>query len=449
MKNHRLSHIGESRLQVAPTLQQINQPIAYFVSKSENQLNDKTNKQIDQVQNTESEKTNCLEEIMIKEEPSDDKNENLQNTSSTSQTIEFQATPKQTIPMQATKIHENRYQCEVCNIAFSSKALLSRHISTNHDCSICKERFLTKTDMKNHRLSHIGVNQSTSLKLDSEQVKNFESEKTNDFEEVLVKEEPNSEISPPSKEVHERNKQGKVTPIQTTTILGMPQQATPTEAAPRQATPTQATPIQATPGGKQYPCTRCDHTFAREINLLEHLHSVHFKTKNYFCHICSKIPQGFSVWNDLKKHLSLAHNIMDDKQTDGVKIVDESEKTNKSEEIMVKEEPREEILQNTPSMSQTMIVDDIATVLQDPITKYRKPCTCTKSKCLKLYCECFANSEFCNGCNCKGCFNNPDYDETRQKAIRQCLERNPDAFQPKVTIFFSKNFLYISTTFKL
>ena len=145
----------------------------------------------------------------------------------------------------------------------------------------------------------------------------------------------------------------------------------------------------------------------------------------------------------MKQHLSLAHNIIDDKQTDGVKIGNKSVKTDKFEEILVKEEPKEEILQNTPSMSQTMIVDDIPTVLQDPITKYRKPCTCAKSKCLKLYCECFANSEFCNGCNCKDCFNNPDHDETRQKAIRQCLERNPDAFQPKVTIFFSKIFLYI------
>ena len=88
--------------------------------------------------------------------------------------------------------------------------------------------------------------------------------------------------------------------------------------------------------------------------------------------------------------------------------------------------------------------ENIPTVLQDPITKYRKPCTCAKSKCLKLYCECFANSEFCNECNCKDCFNNPDHDETRQKAIRQCLERNPDAFQPKVCndIFFKDFFVY-------
>lgn len=59
----------------------------------------------------------------------------------------------------------------------------------------------------------------------------------------------------------------------------------------------------------------------------------------------------------------------------------------------------------------------------------RKHCNCTKSQCLKLYCDCFANGEFCKDCNCKDCFNNIDYEEERQKAIRICLERNPHAFK--------------------
>lgn len=59
----------------------------------------------------------------------------------------------------------------------------------------------------------------------------------------------------------------------------------------------------------------------------------------------------------------------------------------------------------------------------------RKHCNCTKSQCLKLYCDCFANGEFCKDCNCKDCFNNIEYEEERQKAIRICLERNPHAFK--------------------
>lgn len=62
----------------------------------------------------------------------------------------------------------------------------------------------------------------------------------------------------------------------------------------------------------------------------------------------------------------------------------------------------------------------------------RKPCNCTKSQCLKLYCDCFANGEFCSSCNCISCHNNLDHEEERQKAIRQCLERNPHAFHPKI-----------------
>jgi len=62
----------------------------------------------------------------------------------------------------------------------------------------------------------------------------------------------------------------------------------------------------------------------------------------------------------------------------------------------------------------------------------RKPCNCTKSQCLKLYCDCFANGEFCHNCNCNNCLNNLQNEEERQKSIKQCLDRNPNAFKPKI-----------------
>ncbi|XP_066303266.1 protein lin-54 homolog isoform X1 [Branchiostoma lanceolatum] len=65
-------------------------------------------------------------------------------------------------------------------------------------------------------------------------------------------------------------------------------------------------------------------------------------------------------------------------------------------------------------------------------TRPRKPCNCTKSQCLKLYCDCFANGEFCNNCNCNNCFNNLEHEAERAKSIKACLERNPYAFHPKI-----------------
>ncbi|XP_033951459.1 protein lin-54 homolog [Pseudochaenichthys georgianus] len=62
----------------------------------------------------------------------------------------------------------------------------------------------------------------------------------------------------------------------------------------------------------------------------------------------------------------------------------------------------------------------------------RKPCNCTKSQCLKLYCDCFANGEFCSNCNCNNCFNNLEHETERLKAIKTCLDRNPEAFKPKI-----------------
>ncbi|OXB65971.1 hypothetical protein ASZ78_006626 [Callipepla squamata] len=48
------------------------------------------------------------------------------------------------------------------------------------------------------------------------------------------------------------------------------------------------------------------------------------------------------------------------------------------------------------------------------------------------YCDCFANGEFCNNCNCTNCYNNLDHENDRQKAIKACLDRNPEAFKPKI-----------------
>ncbi|CAI0384156.1 unnamed protein product [Linum tenue] len=62
-----------------------------------------------------------------------------------------------------------------------------------------------------------------------------------------------------------------------------------------------------------------------------------------------------------------------------------------------------------------------------------KKCNCKRSKCLKLYCECFAAGLYCmESCSCQGCSNNPA-NETAVLATRHLIfSRNPLAFEPKV-----------------
>lgn len=64
--------------------------------------------------------------------------------------------------------------------------------------------------------------------------------------------------------------------------------------------------------------------------------------------------------------------------------------------------------------------------------KKRKSCNCKNSRCLKLYCECFASGVYCNNCNCRNCCNNVMNEVRRKLAIETTLERNPDAFRPKI-----------------
>ncbi|XP_011294007.1 protein lin-54 homolog [Musca domestica] len=88
-------------------------------------------------------------------------------------------------------------------------------------------------------------------------------------------------------------------------------------------------------------------------------------------------------------------------------------------------------LQNLPSISAELKEDPNKLDLVGAVR--RKHCNCSKSQCLKLYCDCFANGEFCQDCTCKDCCNNLENEDERQRAIRSCLERNPSAFKPKIT----------------
>jgi hypothetical protein len=62
-----------------------------------------------------------------------------------------------------------------------------------------------------------------------------------------------------------------------------------------------------------------------------------------------------------------------------------------------------------------------------------KRCNCKKSKCLKLYCECFAAGVYCiEPCSCIDCFNKPIHEDVVLATRKQIESRNPLAFAPKV-----------------
>jgi hypothetical protein len=81
-----------------------------------------------------------------------------------------------------------------------------------------------------------------------------------------------------------------------------------------------------------------------------------------------------------------------------------------------------EIVNNKEAVSTFTSSSNIAT------GKQATPCKCKKSKCLKLYCECFSNGQYCKDCNCTGCHNTTDFEEERQNVIEFIKNKNPDVF---------------------
>ncbi|PQQ21284.1 protein tesmin/TSO1-like CXC 3 isoform X4 [Prunus yedoensis var. nudiflora] len=79
-----------------------------------------------------------------------------------------------------------------------------------------------------------------------------------------------------------------------------------------------------------------------------------------------------------------------------------------------------------------------------------KRCNCRRSKCLKLYCECFAAGVYCvDSCACVNCYNKPEFEDTVLDIRQQIEARNPLAFTPKVVdnaIDSSPNFMHKNST---
>ena len=59
-------------------------------------------------------------------------------------------------------------------------------------------------------------------------------------------------------------------------------------------------------------------------------------------------------------------------------------------------------------------------------------CNCRKSRCLKLYCQCFSVGSVCHDeCKCHSCLNDDATRPARQEAVQAALGRNPAAFDAK------------------
>lgn len=92
------------------------------------------------------------------------------------------------------------------------------------------------------------------------------------------------------------------------------------------------------------------------------------------------------------------------------------------------------LLQKRPLRHETNIYPESErdNFLSSSTTSKRKKCNCKNSKCLKLYCECFAAKLYCDDCNCIACLNTPENKEIVKNAITATLGRNPKAFAKKI-----------------
>lgn len=70
---------------------------------------------------------------------------------------------------------------------------------------------------------------------------------------------------------------------------------------------------------------------------------------------------------------------------------------------------------------------------EEGATETYQKCKCKKSKCLKLYCECFAAGDYCANCDCVSCNNTEDHEPMRTMIMNTVQSKSNSAFKPKIT----------------
>ena len=72
-----------------------------------------------------------------------------------------------------------------------------------------------------------------------------------------------------------------------------------------------------------------------------------------------------------------------------------------------------------------------------------RACSCRKTRCLKMWCACFARGALCSpesGCLCVDCANNSEHDSERRQAIEEAKRKNPNAFNGDSLILKRKDY---------
>lgn len=88
---------------------------------------------------------------------------------------------------------------------------------------------------------------------------------------------------------------------------------------------------------------------------------------------------------------------------------------------------------NFSSFSAFSLLADSETKKAESLEKIKTVCGCSKTKCLKLYCECFTEGKYCQDCDCRNCHNTSEYKEERDSIMERTKLKNPGAFRKDIS----------------
>ena len=146
----------------------------------------------------------------------------------------------------------------------------------------------------------------------------------------------------------------------------------------------------------------------------------------------------------LPKSLNTSFNLSDSFSLCGVKHEKRSIFPNVAQQNLKPLPPTADVSPIKPNKNSFVfdhnMMKETNTSIKSSISNNKPGCSCKKTKCLKLYCECFSNGGICGpNCKCDNCHNVTELQDLRELIIQETLEKNPLAFKSKYKNTLSKD----------
>jgi len=161
---------------------------------------------------------------------------------------------------------------------------------------------------------------------------------------------------------------------------------------------------------------------------------VELSQKNFENNNIEYTPENLNVNSPNSNNQNNIQSIVNNENTENIQInrpqtLNSTNKIHKPSPLLITNNLNMNFKLNMSNILPLFLNPQLEEHIKEEKSKKKFTCNCKKTKCLKLYCECFANNEYCIDCKCCECSNVIGNEFEIKKNYNEVKDKNPVALK--------------------